>query len=250
MSELNNVEYGNMYDKIKRVFWKQPRWVQLLILRTVRPKMVNSLLALRNPKTGEKIIKEFQKSKCIFVHVPKTGGTSIKKALFGTRGAGHRSLRSYKIIFRKREFSDYFKFAFVRNPWDRVVSAYEFLRKGGMNESDKEWSNRIMPQYKGFNDFVTNWLDQKNIYNEVHFVPQYEFLRLGNTDPKVDYIGKFERLEKDFEKICNKLNKQCSLRHENKSSKDTEYREYYNERTRKIVGYIYEKDVELFEYSF
>lgn len=222
----------------------------MLVLRAIRPRMVESLLSLRDDKEGEEIVKKFQKDECIFIHIPKTGGVSVKKSLFGTRGGGHRRLRSYKIIFREKEFSEYFKFAFVRNPWDRVVSAYEFLRDGGITESDKKWSKKVIPQYSKFNEFITGWLDRKNVYDQIHFMPQYEFLRLGKVKPMVDYVGKFECLQEDFEKICDKIGKKSNLEHKNKSERKKNYRKYYNSKTKEIVKEVYREDVNLFEYKF
>lgn len=66
---------------------------------------------------------------CIFVHIPKAAGTSVAHGLFG-RGVGHKSIYEYRKIFGA-DFQEYFKFAVVRNPFSRVVSAYESLRRGG-----------------------------------------------------------------------------------------------------------------------
>ena len=68
--------------------------------------------------------------RCIFVHIPKTAGTSVEAALGWfteyTRGAqDHRSIRKLREAITPDEFCTYFKFTFVRNPWDRVVSWYK-----------------------------------------------------------------------------------------------------------------------------
>ncbi|HTL74630.1 MAG TPA: sulfotransferase family 2 domain-containing protein, partial [bacterium] len=79
----------------------------------------------------------FDQHRCIFVHVPKCAGISLVKSLFGDFDCGHTNLRRYQIMFAPAEFNGYFKFTIVRNPFDRVVSAFLFLKKGGVNEKDR-----------------------------------------------------------------------------------------------------------------
>jgi hypothetical protein len=239
-----------MYQKLKDVFWQAPRWLQLSTLRIVRPGMVDSILSLRDPDEGEDIIRKFDNHKCIFVHIPKTGGISIKKSLFGIRGGAHRRLRNYKILYNEKEFSNYFKFSFVRNPWDRVVSAYEFLKAGGINEADRRWTEEVLSQFNSFNDFIVGWLAETEGYGEIHFMPQYEFICLGGTKPQVDYIGRFEQINKDFTKICNKIGVQKELSDNNKSSRHSDYKKYYTKETEEVVEEVYSEDIRMFGYSF
>lgn len=80
--------------------------------------------------------KPLDNLKCIFVHIPKTAGISISRSIFGNLGGGHTKIRDYELIFSAKDFNNYFKFTFVRNPWDRIFSAYRFLKNGGINEED------------------------------------------------------------------------------------------------------------------
>ena len=75
------------------------------------------------------MLKVFDEKKCIFFHIPKTAGISLVKALFGDLDWGHRDVNYYINVFDKKRFNDYFKFTFVRNPYDRLFSAYSFLKK-------------------------------------------------------------------------------------------------------------------------
>lgn len=79
---------------------------------------------------------DFDKYKCIFIHVPKTAGVSVAKSLLG-KPTVHWSALNCRLIFGKEDFNNYFKFSFVRNPFTRLISAYEFLRNGGYGPSDK-----------------------------------------------------------------------------------------------------------------
>jgi hypothetical protein len=67
------------------------------------------------------------------VHVPKTAGVAISLALFGNLAGEHASIRDYQTIYPKSVFERYVRFTFVRNPWDRLLSAFSFLKSGGMN---------------------------------------------------------------------------------------------------------------------
>ena len=68
-------------------------------------------------------LRSYDEYKCIFVHVPRTGGVAIAKSLFGNLGGSHISISLYRKVFSD-VFDGYYKFTFVRNPWDRLVSAY------------------------------------------------------------------------------------------------------------------------------
>ena len=85
-----------------------------------------------NPDTEFSLVECF-KLRCIFFHIPKTAGLSLSAALFGNRGLGHIDVRTARILFGERRFSSFFKFCFVRNPWDRLVSAYHYLHAGHPN---------------------------------------------------------------------------------------------------------------------
>src|SRR5690242_8686296 len=78
----------------------------------------------------ERSLRPFIRTNSIFVHVPKAAGVSIARALYGDLGMGHMTLAEYRTVFRQRAFDKMFKFAFVRNPFDRLHSAYHFLRAG------------------------------------------------------------------------------------------------------------------------
>lgn len=172
-----------------------------------------------------------------------------EEPLRNARGA-HRRLRNYKILYSEKEFTEYFKFAFVRNPWDRVVSAYEYLREEGINESDRRWSEEVLAQFDGFKEFVAGWLAETGGYGQIHFMPQYEFICLNGTEPRVDHIGRFEQIEEDFDTICRQLGIEASLSNKNKSDRRADYRKYYDRKTRRIVSNAYSEDIDLFGYRF
>ena len=200
--------------------------------------------------------KSFDQYQCIFVHIPKAAGVSVCRTLFGNLGGGHSTIEHYQIVFSKNEFDRYFKFTFVRNPWSRIFSAYNFLKKGGMNEVDRRWAATNIASYKNFDDFIKGWLSIPGIEKYKHFRPQYEFLCIpGSYKLSVDFLGFFENIQNDFECIKNKLALDASLtiKHENKTASDDsqlDYRDFYTNETRDIVAEIYKRDIDLLGYNF
>ena len=147
------------------------------------------------------------KTKCLFIHVPKVAGKSVL-SLFGLpllgrdyNGSlpwirepyGHARIVNYR---RQPWFKDYFKFAFVRNPFDRLVSAFFYLNGGGINEWDRNFADAHLQIYDGdFQRFVLEGLD--SVIDHTHFKPQIDWIcEPGDDEPMVDFLGRFEELEK------------------------------------------------------
>lgn len=187
--------------------------------------------------------------RCIFVHIPKTAGISVCQALFGCLGGGHLSARTYQVIFGSDRYDSYFKFAFVRNPWDRLISAYIFLKKGGLNRQDEIWAREYLDKFHDFKDFVKNGLTPISMYKKLHFIPQWEYVIDKNNKIGIDFIGKFETLENDFNLVTEKLGISTNLPRTNTSTKG-DYRSYYDDASAEIVAKLYSRDIELFGYSF
>jgi chondroitin 4-sulfotransferase 11 len=184
---------------------------------------------------------------CIFIHIPKTAGTSVVSALFG--GASrHVPYFEYEHA-NPRKFQRFFKFAFVRNPWDRLVSTYSFLRRGGMNEQDRMWSERNLSVYQDFASFVRGWVSEENVWSWVHFVPQTHFILNHQGAVMVDYVGRFERLGEDFAYVATRLGRDIRLGKTNESA-HRHFSSYYDEETREIVRRVYARDIAELNYRF
>lgn len=186
--------------------------------------------------------------KCIFLHIPKTGGMSVSKSLFGAISLGHITPFGYKTIYGSKIFNDYFKFTFVRNPWDRIVSVYHYLKEGGFAPEEKKWIEILKP-YDTFNKFICEWFIKGEFNDKVHFLPQYIFL-FDSDRLMVDFIGRYEFLEQDFMYVCDKIGTSSLLLKINTSKRIPDYRQYYTEESKKIVAEYYSKDISLFKYSF
>ena len=143
---------------------------------------------------------------------------------------------------------DLFKFAFVRNPWDRVVSAWAYA-------CDREWYNgrRVIKKIPNpsFDEFVRNhmWDEDGNAIS-VHWLPQCEFVEYDG-EIFVDFLGRFETLAKDYAEVCNKIgipiDEELPVVN---TSKHEHYTTYYTEELKQIIAEKYARDIELFGYEF
>jgi hypothetical protein len=194
-------------------------------------------------------LKPFDEKKSIFVHIPKCAGISINQSIFGCLAGGHTSFDYYLRIFEAECILSYFKFTIARNPWDRLVSAYFFMKKGGLNEIDYEWSRKELSQFSTFDDFVRNWLNEENICKHSHFRPQSHYILDKRGKVELDFIGFIENIKDDFSYIqdCLGLNEKLQ---ESNSSSHRPYTSYYTDETRKIVEQIYKEDIVLLGYEF
>ena len=187
--------------------------------------------------------------KFIFIHIPKVAGNSIEEIF---REYSYKNTNSkgkefdqhiWAVRLRKELSADsynrYFKFAFVRNPWDRWVSLYFYILQHPDNQFYESTKS-----YKDFNEFVKNEVDK------IWRPQQNKFITDGDGKIIVDFIGKYETLAGDIKKICEILNlAQSSLPHKNSSSHKS-YRLYYNEETKKLVEDHSRDDIRLFGYTF
>jgi hypothetical protein len=192
------------------------------------------------------------KHKFIFLHIPKTAGLSLVEALSKNSHSndfkkGHFKLQRYFDSFNDTyDLSEYFIFSIFRNPFERSVSAFNYLKQGGLNDFDKKARDKLGMQNLSFKEFVLKYF-RKDLHQQ-HFIPQVDFI--GQHFNMVNFIGKFENLQEDFNTICDKIGiPQQKLPHKNKSN-HKHYTEYYDEETKQIVAEKYARDIEYFGYEF
>jgi hypothetical protein len=229
----------SLYMGMKRGYFKLSRSKkELQKIRTLKTV---------NPSVGMSF-KPFDDAKAIFVHVPKCAGDSISLTLFGNFSGSHTTLSEYINVFEPECMSSYFKFAFVRNPWDRLVSAFHYLKRGGWEE-DGDWFIRELGHFKDFDEFVKGWMTKDNIWKREYFRPQYHYILERKGKLQIDFIGFFENLEEDFGYITKRLGVDRQLLKSNKGNQG-DYRSFYNDETMKIVADVYEADIKLLGYNF
>jgi chondroitin 4-sulfotransferase 11 len=191
------------------------------------------------------------KYKCCFIHIPKSAGTSMRNVLKTNDQkfkvmAGHPT---FSEIQSKHNLSNYFKFAFTRNPWDRLVSTFFYLKENNKNEKLLNEAREKISDYS-FTSFVKGLHLEENQFDQKHFLhfrPQIHFLESLDN---VDFVGRFENFQQDFNTVCDKIGMpQQQLPHYNKTN-HKHYTEYYDDETRQIVAEIFAKDIEYFHYEF
>ena len=185
--------------------------------------------------------------RCVFIHVPKTGGQSIKKDIFGRVGGRHARVRHVE------KPPGYFSFAFVRNPWDRLCSAFYFLNDGGTgNDLDTRLYERYLRKYSGdFEHFVEDFVKDGNVDDVLHLKPQTRFVCDHENRVAVDYLGRFETMEADYQFLRGKLGlpERRTLEQLN-ASRHGRYMDIYSEDMIQIVAEIYRDDISVLGYEF
>lgn len=209
------------------------------------------------------------KHKCIFVHIPKTAGMSIYSFFFPDKRL-HHSVPNYDILFgwcpkrkihmqhatsqqlvetgliSRKDWNEYFKFSFTRNPWDRAYSDYlwvqEFSKKsdnfkhyiGGSGRFKKIMNCRIDQDYLGD-----------------HLLQQKDFVAVEG-EYKLDFIGRFENFQKDIQQVLHRLNiyEPFTIMKNRTNGKYPHYSLFYTESKKKMVEERYLNDISFFNYSF
>ena len=192
----------------------------------------------------------FDYYRCIFVHIPKTGGISVSRGLFGNYAGGHYDVQWYQRHYTAATFRSYFKFCVVRNPWDRLRSAYLFLSQGGFHEEDRRWFEENIGYSVGLSEFVESWLSEDNVRSgSIHFRPQVEFIRDSSGKIAMDFIARFESLSNDFETIKRSIGSRRPLPHLNPSFVPEGPGELFTPEAAAIVESVYSEDIAEFGYT-
>ncbi|MCA8900574.1 MAG: sulfotransferase family 2 domain-containing protein [Hyphomonas sp.] len=207
--------------------------------------------------------------KFIFVHIWKTGGESIvaglrdhcppyfrnryinkgirltptpSRLLLGWRAElvleQHMTGEEIRQIMPREAFDESFKFTFVRNPWDWQVSAYFYAIQTRAHSHHEE-----IRSLGSFDAFV-RYQCERGAPSQSSFVFDQDGRSL------MDFVGRFEYLEEDFQTVCQKLGIEAALPHRNASQRDQDWRSYYTDETRALVGDLFRRDIEEFGYSW
>lgn len=150
----------------------------------------------------------------------------------------------------KEIWDGYFKFAFVRNPWDRLVSAFYHFKETNKDRVFSKLSKvcNKKGKYITFKEFVIACLVNKAIKN-IHWEPQYLVVCDKDKNIILDHIARFERFDEEISFIFNKIKLDEKINHLN-FSKHEHYTYYYDEETINIAEEYYKTDIEMFGYKF
>jgi len=196
----------------------------------------------------------FREKPLIFVHIPKTGGVSIRTWAFD-RGLARRKIESggkhvsaNKLIKKWKAIDPNLQtFAVVRNPYDRVVSCWKYY-------TDKEKTKFSFEEFV----FAEKLEPVKKKTDPLYKIQKYKIGLIDSVvrDPMVNYVNddtiilRYENLNEDFKTIQQMVNQHDPLPMLNTSSKDKGYKQYYNDATREHIRELYKEDFERFNYDF
>jgi hypothetical protein len=203
--------------------------------------------------------------KFIYIHVYKVAGTSIRTALqkyddlattdfpwhqnmkfwlgkrsqiFSIWSIDHIKVNTVKKYLPEDVFNKYYKFTFIRNPWDWQVSLYHYMLQWKEHPQHK-----LIRGMKTFDEYI-EWRINED------FELQKDFICDSKGKNLMNFVGRFENLQEDFNKACEEIGiPQVSLPKVN-TSKHRFYKEYYNKHTRDLIYNAFKKDIELFNYDF
>ena len=200
----------------------------------------------------------------LFIHIPKCAGESMAHVLQSYQPWNledySNELRPYieakhrlpphltyqgAVSMLNVELEPYFKFAFVRNPWERYVSLYTYFKRMERHVMHERTSKQSFTQ---FIDDVVNKRILESQYN-IDSRSQTDYIEPPHGMREVDFIGRIERLEEDWAWVCKHLGIEGKLPALN-MDKHGPYREYYSQASAKLVREYCAKEIELFKYSF
>jgi hypothetical protein len=193
--------------------------------------------------------------KCIYIHIPKTAGTSVEQFLrdHGRNGLeyhgvrGGRSMHHFTAFDLKREnpsiFNIYYKFSIIRNPYDRLLSEYYWTPIPGIGYKSRQTK-------ADFITYVSKVVNQKlfydNIFND-HFIPQYLFIYNGKNS-LVDQLFRYEDLDWTVDYLKKKLDININFPNLNKSANSI-IKSEWTPRQKERIYKIYQRDFIIFNYS-
>ena|SRR5690606_17879841 len=203
----------------------------------------------------------------LFIHIPKTAGTSIRSVLSPYSGKSgvfnfigrrleqypafcfktglsarrtydsHTTYERFERLFPQKERDKLFKFCIVRNPYDRMYSYYlHVLSIPGHRSYD------LIKSFNSFDGMLQN-------LDKINEPTQKSYIINSKGEISVDFIGKFENLHDDFSSVCRRLDIPYNLPRKNTRKKNKHYNEAYDENNWRYVAEYYSEDFEEFGYD-
>jgi hypothetical protein len=209
--------------------------------------------------------------KFLFVHIAKTGGTSIRATLnryrwhdpyylpqlicsrvshltghrLGCKFPRHAKIVAAKEMLPRELFESLFKFAFVRNPWDLQVSSFHHIRRERPH---------LMAGHDDFDSFLLYKFDPRRPYQfhiDTAIERQSDYLIDLRGKVLVDFIGRYENIAADFREACRRIGIEAPpLSHRRRAKHRSDYRSYYTDATAELIAERFKRDIDLFDYAF
>ena len=198
----------------------------------------------------------------VYVRVPKTGSSSVQRVLeracttddlvirdkpprteisyTPVKGQSHAPLEHARRYMSPPDWGKYFKFCFVRNPWDQVVSLFWWAAK--------DWCHPPAPPFSRIRSDFEEWLEEKTFT-----VIDWSLYADRDGSLGMNYVGRYENLQEDFDAVCRTIGLPCQplpklLAHVRKDP--SHYSRYYTKRTKSLVAERFSREIEAFGYSF
>ena len=223
----------------------------------------------------------------VFIHIPKSAGSSIRKSLsdidrpprplrIWNRLTGrkiaqpvveiqslhtHSDARDVLKSLGTETYGKCFTFAFVRNPWDRIVSLYNHVWQGALDRAagrqqpkvltaQEEIENSKRVESLGFRKWLLSEEYQSDKYGQsLTQRSQLQWLCDDNGQLITQFVGRVESIQDDIRQVERGINARIHLVHVNKS-RHRDYRDEYCDETRDFVAHHFREDIETFDYTF
>lgn len=195
----------------------------------------------------------YHKWRTVFVQIPKNASSSIHKLLENQTDVNHNH-RTYIDVLSEHDpelIESYYSFAICRNPYDRFVSAYEYMKQNSGGDWNPTFEEAVNDFYTRGTHFYTT--------EDVVWWPQHRFVTIKGI-LLVDDIIKYESLNQEWPNIVDKISNvlpssfskpSIMLPRENVTyiREERNWEEYYTDELKEKVHALYKKDFDLFKYK-
>jgi hypothetical protein len=208
----------------------------------------------------------------VYIDIAKVASSSLKTAFASVLGLDLAQVSSnpHDVEFPRppasnrageRLYPGLYTFAFVRNPWDRLLSCYRDKIQGEVGDFTLFSQSGLARCLERFDAFSANMSFEEFVYAvasiadadaDEHFRSQHKFLTNDHGQIANDFIGRYERLEMDFRYVAERIGlpKRISLPRLQANPRSVRYTDYYTAATREIVATRFAQDFALFSYRF
>ncbi|WOD06176.1 sulfotransferase family 2 domain-containing protein [Marinomonas sp. GJ51-6] len=192
--------------------------------------------------------------KILFLHTPKVAGSSMNASPLAKRV--DYKIHSFKgdIFDKVKELGaeSAFKYGFVRDPFSRFVSLYNYFYKMTEEHPFHRYNApivNVVRQYHDINAFCEAF-ESLRLKGNFHFRPQVGYFTSENDEYEVDFIGKYENLQSDFNQLCELLAiDQFELPVANSSGRVKDFMQLFTHESQKVIESFYRDDFNFFNYG-
>ncbi|MBT3346732.1 MAG: sulfotransferase family 2 domain-containing protein [Gemmatimonadetes bacterium] len=208
---------------------------------------------MRRP-TKDRVLHDYR---CVYIHVPKTGGNSVTVALnqlpreethplYPQLTTKHAKAWQVREAMGEEKWDQYFSFAFVRNPWDLMVSSYNWWLQKAIKWRKFDADVAAIGEMGDFNAFMLSHYGRTMINRREGSL--YDWIS-QDGEVIVDYVGRLETMADDWKEICQRVGADMELTHLNRTERQ-DYRTYYTDETRQLVAERFHRIIKLYDYEF